>query len=69
MAETLLKVQNVETFYGNIRALGGVSVEVNKGEIVSLIGANGAGKSTLMMTICGSPQARHGSVVFEGHRP
>ncbi|MBN9033356.1 MAG: ABC transporter ATP-binding protein [Rhizobiales bacterium 63-7] len=66
MAETLLKVQNVETFYGNIRALGGVSVEVNKGEIVSLIGANGAGKSTLMMTICGSPQARHGSVVFEG---
>ncbi|MDG3576267.1 ABC transporter ATP-binding protein [Rhizobium sp. YJ-22] len=67
MAETLLKVQNVETFYGNIRALGGVSVEVNKGEIVSLIGANGAGKSTLMMTICGSPQARHGSVVFEGH--
>ncbi len=66
-AETLLKVQNVETFYGNIRALGGVSVEVNKGEIVSLIGANGAGKSTLMMTICGSPQARHGSVFFEGH--
>ena len=65
-AETLLKVQNVETFYGNIRALGGVSVEVNKGEIVSLIGANGAGKSTLMMTICGSPQARHGSVFFEG---
>ncbi len=67
MAETLLKVQNVETFYGNIRALGGVSVEVNKGEIVSLIGANGAGKSTLMMTICGSPQVRHGSVIFEGH--
>ena len=66
MAETLLKVQNVETFYGNIRALGGVSVEVNKGEIVSLIGANGAGKSTLMMTICGSPHARHGSVIFEG---
>ncbi len=66
MAETLLKVQNVETFYGNIRALGGVSVEVNKGEIVSLIGANGAGKSTLMMTICGSPQARAGQVIFDG---
>ena len=64
--QPLLKVQAVETFYGNIRALGGVDVEVNKGEIVSLIGANGAGKSTLMMTICGSPHARHGSVIFEG---
>jgi branched-chain amino acid transport system ATP-binding protein len=64
--ETLLKVQGVETYYGNIRALSGVDVEVNKGEIVSLIGANGAGKSTLMMTICGSPQARNGSIVFDG---
>ncbi|MBY5406843.1 ABC transporter ATP-binding protein [Rhizobium leguminosarum] len=62
----LLKVEGVETYYGNIRALAGVDVHVNKGEIVSLIGANGAGKSTLMMTICGSPQARTGSVVFEG---
>ncbi|MCD2173819.1 ABC transporter ATP-binding protein [Rhizobium sp. C4] len=65
-ADTLLKVEGVETFYGNIRALAGVDVEVKKGEIVSLIGANGAGKSTLMMTICGSPQARHGSVIFDG---
>ncbi|TWF54882.1 ABC transporter ATP-binding protein [Neorhizobium alkalisoli] len=64
--ETLLSVKGVETFYGNIRALAGVDVEVNKGEIVSLIGANGAGKSTLMMTICGSPQARAGSVIFDG---
>lgn len=64
--DTLLKVEGVETFYGNIRALAGVDVEVKKGEIVSLIGANGAGKSTLMMTICGSPQARHGTVTFEG---
>jgi branched-chain amino acid transport system ATP-binding protein len=64
--EALLKVQSVETFYGNIRALDGVSVEVNKGEIVSLIGANGAGKSTLMMTICGSPQARAGKIIFDG---
>ncbi|GAK68938.1 ABC transporter ATP-binding protein [Agrobacterium rubi] len=64
--EPLLKVQGVETYYGNIRALAGVDVEVNKGEIVSLIGANGAGKSTLMMTICGSPQARSGSVIFDG---
>ncbi|SFB51890.1 general L-amino acid ABC transporter ATP-binding protein [Rhizobium sp. NFR07] len=64
--ETLLKVQGVETYYGNIRALAGVDVDVNKGEIVSLIGANGAGKSTLMMTICGSPQARVGQVIFDG---
>lgn len=64
--EPLLKVQNVETYYGNIRALAGVDIEVHKGEIVSLIGANGAGKSTLMMTICGSPQARSGSVIFDG---
>ena len=65
-AESLLKVQAVETYYGNIRALAGVDVDVNRGEIVSLIGANGAGKSTLMMTICGSPQARSGQVIFDG---
>ncbi|AOG10349.1 MAG: ABC transporter ATP-binding protein [Alphaproteobacteria bacterium] len=65
-SEPLLKVSGVETYYGNIRALAGVDVEVHKGEIVSLIGANGAGKSTLMMTICGSPQARTGRVVFDG---
>lgn len=65
-SEALLKVSGVETYYGNIRALSGVDIDVKKGEIVSLIGANGAGKSTLMMTICGSPQARHGSVEFEG---
>lgn len=65
-SEPLLKVAGVETYYGNIRALAGVDVEVHKGEIVSLIGANGAGKSTLMMTICGSPQARAGKVIFDG---
>ena len=64
--EPLLQVQGVETYYGNIRALAGVDVHVERGEIVSLIGANGAGKSTLMMTICGSPQARHGSIIFDG---
>jgi branched-chain amino acid transport system ATP-binding protein len=64
--QPLLQVQNVETFYGNIRALAGVDVHVDSGEIVSLIGANGAGKSTLMMTICGSPQARNGAIIFEG---
>lgn len=65
-AEPILKVEGVETYYGNIRALSGVDIEVHKGEIVSLIGANGAGKSTLMMTICGSPQARSGKVIFDG---
>jgi len=64
--EPLLSIRGLETYYGNIRALGGVDIEVNRGEIVSLIGANGAGKSTLMMTICGSPQARTGSVIFDG---
>ncbi|OLP62359.1 ABC transporter ATP-binding protein [Xaviernesmea oryzae] len=62
----ILQVKAVETYYGNIRALAGVDVEVQKGEIVCLIGANGAGKSTLMMTICGSPQARTGQILFEG---
>ena len=66
MAEPLLKVDNVETYYGNIRALNGVSVEVHQGEIVTLIGANGAGKSTLMMTIFGAPRARAGRIVFSG---
>ena len=66
MTQPLLKVEKVETYYGNIRALSGVDVEVNKGEIVCLIGANGAGKSTLMMTICGAPQARTGRILFEG---
>jgi len=62
----VLKLQNINTFYGAIQALSDVSVEVNKGEIVTLIGANGAGKTTLLMTVCGSPRARSGSVIFEG---
>ena len=66
MRESLLRVEGVETYYGNIRALSGVEVEVGRGEIVCLIGANGAGKSTLMMTICGTPQARSGRIIFEG---
>jgi branched-chain amino acid transport system ATP-binding protein len=66
MAEPMLRVEGVETFYGAIQALRGVDIEVNRGEIVTLIGANGAGKSTLLMTICGSPRARAGRVLFEG---
>jgi branched-chain amino acid transport system ATP-binding protein len=64
--ETLLQVSGIHTFYGHIEALKGIDLTVNRGEIVTLIGANGAGKSTLLMTICGSPRAREGSIVFEG---
>ncbi|RAZ87315.1 ABC transporter ATP-binding protein [Mesorhizobium hawassense] len=64
---TLLDVKGVETYYGNIRALNGVNVTVNQGEIVALIGANGAGKSTLMMTIFGAPRARAGTITFAGN--
>ncbi len=63
---SMLKVSGVQTFYGNIQALKGVDVEVREGEIVTLIGANGAGKTTLLMTICGTPRAETGEIVFEG---
>jgi branched-chain amino acid transport system ATP-binding protein len=66
MSENLLSVRGVKTFYGQIMALRGVDVDVNRGEIVTMIGANGAGKSTLMMTICGDPRARFGQITFEG---
>ncbi|WP_448190065.1 ABC transporter ATP-binding protein [Azospirillum sp. sgz301742] len=62
----MLKVSGVHTYYGAIEALKGVDVEINEGEIVTLIGANGAGKSTLLMTLCGSPQARQGRISFQG---
>jgi branched-chain amino acid transport system ATP-binding protein len=62
----MLKISNVETFYGKIQALRGVDINVNSGEIVSLIGSNGAGKSTLLMTISGVNKARTGEIVFEG---
>ncbi|WP_273808678.1 MULTISPECIES: ABC transporter ATP-binding protein [unclassified Pseudomonas] len=62
----MLQFDNVSTFYGKIQALHGVSVQVNRGEIVTLIGANGAGKSTLLMTLCGTPQAHGGSIRYEG---
>jgi len=66
MTSPLLSVRGVKTFYGRVQALKGVDIEVNDGEIVTLIGANGAGKSTLMMTICGNPRAREGAIVFDG---
>ena len=62
----LLSVRGVKTFYGRVMALKGVDLDVNEGEIVTLIGANGAGKSTLMMTICGNPRPREGSILFDG---
>lgn len=66
MSDILLQGTGVETFYGKIQALRGIDFEVHKGEIATVIGANGAGKSTLMMTICGTPRARNGSIVFDG---
>ncbi|UQG59208.1 ABC transporter ATP-binding protein [Marinobacter sp. M3C] len=62
----MLILEDIHTHYGKIEALHGVSVEINEGEIVTLIGANGAGKTTLLMTVCGSPQASAGRVVLEG---
>ncbi|MFZ0570804.1 MAG: ABC transporter ATP-binding protein [Rhodomicrobium sp.] len=65
-AGPLLSIRGVETYYGNIRALKGIDLDVYEGEIVTLIGSNGAGKTTLMMTICGDPRARSGKIVFAG---
>ena len=67
MTTPLLTVRGVKTFYGRVMALKGVDLEVNQGEIVTLIGANGAGKSTLMMTVCGNPRAREGKIYFAGY--
>ncbi len=63
---TLLSLSGVTAFYGAIQALRGIDLTVERGEIVTLIGANGAGKSTLMMTICGNPRARDGQIIHDG---
>jgi len=63
---SMLSLTGVTAYYGAIQALRGVDLTVEPGEIVTLIGANGAGKSTLMMTICGSPQARDGQIIYDG---
>jgi len=60
----MLKVKDIHTFYGNIEALKGVSIEISKGEIITLIGANGAGKSTTLMSICGITPPRIGEITF-----
>jgi branched-chain amino acid transport system ATP-binding protein len=62
----MLQVSNVNTFYGKIQALRDVSLMVNEGEVVALIGANGAGKTTLLNTICGVLTPKGGTVAFEG---
>jgi branched-chain amino acid transport system ATP-binding protein len=62
----LLELKNVDTYYGNIQALKGISLAVEAGEIVTLIGANGAGKTTTLMSICGIVPARGGQVLLEG---
>ena len=62
----LLELDNIKTYYGNIRALKGISIEVDEGEIVCLIGANGAGKSTALMTISGVLTPVDGDVMYQG---
>jgi branched-chain amino acid transport system ATP-binding protein len=66
VADPLLKVQNIETYYGPIMAIRGVSLEVHQGTIVTVLGANGAGKTTILKTISGIMDPQKGSVVFEG---
>lgn len=66
MSEPMLAFREVDVFYGVIQALKQVTLEVNKGETVALIGANGAGKSTLLMSIFGQPRIRSGQIVFCG---
>jgi branched-chain amino acid transport system ATP-binding protein len=64
----LLELSNVHTYYGNIHALKGISISVEQGEIVTLIGSNGAGKSTTLKTISGLLHPREGSITLEGQR-
>nr|WP_320013765.1 ABC transporter ATP-binding protein [uncultured Desulfobacter sp.] len=61
----MLKIRNVETYYGNIQALKNISMDVQEGEIITLIGANGAGKSTTLMTLCGVVPATSGTIEFQ----
>lgn len=64
----MLEVHNIHSYYGNIHALKGISLTVDKGEIVTLIGANGAGKTTTLKTISGQLHPRHGAITLEGER-
>ena len=62
----ILELQDVHTYYGSIQALKGITIDVNEGEIVTLIGANGAGKSTTLRSINGLNRPRRGSIRFQG---
>ena len=62
----MLKVENLEVYYGMIQAIKGISFEVNQGEVIALIGANGAGKTTILHTITGLVEAKAGKIEFEG---
>lgn len=62
----MLKIKNIQTFYGNIQALKDISIDVTEGEIITLIGANGAGKSTTLMSLSGIVPIREGSIEFQG---
>jgi len=64
----MLKIENLEVAYGNIKAIKGISLEVNQGEIVTLIGSNGAGKSTTLRAISGILKPKSGSITFNGER-
>ncbi|ERK16073.1 MAG: high-affinity branched-chain amino acid ABC transporter ATP-binding protein LivF [Pantoea sp.] len=66
MANPMLTIENVSAHYGKIQALHNVSLYINQGEIVTLIGANGAGKTTLLGTLCGEPRATAGTITFDG---
>lgn len=66
MANAMLTIENVSAHYGKIQALHNVSLYINQGEIVTLIGANGAGKTTLLGTLCGEPRATQGTITFDG---
>ena len=62
----MLEVKDLQVFYDNIQALKGISLEINEGEVVSIIGANGAGKTTTLQTISGLITPKSGSIIFEG---
>ena len=66
MNESLLKVENIETYYGPIMAIRGVSFEVKKGSIVTILGSNGAGKTTILKTISGAIDPRKGKILLNG---
>ena len=66
MNESLLKVENIETYYGPIMAIRGVSFEVKKGSIVTILGSNGAGKTTILKTISGAIDPRKGKITLDG---